>query len=144
MTVEYPFLNFHFRLDITGLDAADFSECTGLSSEIGTEDFREGGENDFVWKLPTGVSQPNLVLKRGLSASRDLWEWYERFVTDLQVELRDGKVELLDEEDTAIRAWAFTGAYPVKLTGPDLDAMNPAVAIETIELVHRGLTLIEV
>ena len=36
--------------------------------------------------------------------------------------------------------WDFKQAYPVKWSGPDLKADSPAVAVETIELVHRGIS----
>jgi hypothetical protein len=35
--------------------------------------------------------------------------------------------------------WAFTRGYPINWTGPELNALAPGVAFETLELVHRGL-----
>jgi phage tail-like protein len=39
-----------------------------------------------------------------------------------------------------MKTWNITDAYPVKWTGPDLRATSMEVAIETLELAHRGWT----
>ena len=41
-----------------------FQDVSGLSFEIETETFVEGGENRFEYKLPKRIKYPNLVLKR--------------------------------------------------------------------------------
>ena len=141
----YPFLNLRFRLSVGGKPFGDFSECTGLSLDVGTEDYHEGGENRFVHKLPTIGQPPNLVLKRGLTSSMDLWDWFVSYVESGHVDPRDGQVELLGRpdpdatDDEPVHVWAFTRGYPIKWTGPELNALTPGVAFETLELVHRGL-----
>ena len=143
--IPAPHLNAHFRLQIDGLDLVDFSECSGLSAEVGVQDYVEGGENRFSHRFPTRGSFPNLVLKRGTTANSDLWEWYFEFSRDGRVTPRDGQVHLLAWEGAAsvpVRVWAFTRGFPVKMTGPDLNAQSPAVAIEALEIVHHGLQLV--
>ena len=44
-----------------------------------------------------------------------------------------------DTEAKPVRVWAFTRGFPVKWTGPELNALSPGVAFETLELVHRGV-----
>jgi phage tail-like protein len=140
----YPYLNVLFRLHLGQEDVADCSECTGLSLEVGTEDYHEGGENRFVWKLPVGGQVPNLVLKRGIATSTALWDWFVAYVENGTVELRDGQVSLLastDQKAKPARVWSFTGGFPVKWTGPDLNAISAGVAFETLEIAHHGLRL---
>jgi phage tail-like protein len=36
--------------------------------------------------------------------------------------------------------WNFRDAYPVRWSGPDLRAASAEVALETLELAHRGMT----
>jgi hypothetical protein len=36
--------------------------------------------------------------------------------------------------------WNFADAYPVKWAGPELRASSNAVAVETVELAHRGIS----
>lgn len=144
--VAYPYLTVRFRLSVGEEALVDCSECTGLSMEVTTEDYHEGGQNDFVHKLPTAGSVPNLVLKRGITKSSELWTWFAQYLDEGTVTPKDGQVELLsheDGEDAAVRVWKFTAGYPVKWTGPELNAMSAGVAFETLELVHRGIRLVE-
>lgn len=141
-----PYLNLLFRLSVAGKTWLEFSECSGLSLETGTEEYAEGGENRFAYVFPSRAKPPPLVLKRGLTTTRKVWEWYVQFVEEGKVEPRDGQVELYgspDFDQDPVRVWAFTRGYPVKWTGPELNAMSPGVAFETVELVHLGLRIRE-
>jgi phage tail-like protein len=46
---------------------------------------------------------------------------------------------LLDSRGEERWRWNFVGAYPVRWSGPELRAATGAVAVETLELAHRGL-----
>lgn len=145
--MTWPHLNAHFRLLINGVLVADFSECSGLSGELGTEDYLEGGENRFAHRFPVRASFPNIVLKRGTTQSVALWAWYAEYLESGKVLPRDGQVHLLawsDGDLKPVRVWAFRRGYPVKMTGPDLNAQSPAVAIESVEVVHHGLSMVPV
>ena len=146
----YPYLNLRFRLSVDGAPFGEFSECTGLSLDVSTEDYHEGGENRFVHKLPAVGQPPTLVLKRGITSSMELWDWFDDYVETGTVSPRDGQVELMGRpssdstDDEPVAVWAFTRGYPVKWTGPELNAISPGVAFETLEIVHRGLRAKEV
>lgn len=140
-----PYLNAHFRLQIDGLAMADFAECAGLESEVSTEEYPEGGENRFAHQFPSRRTSPSLVLKRGSTADVGLWEWYSEYVKLGEVAPRDGQVQLLSSVGgvpVPVRVWAFRRGFPVKVTGPELNAASPAVAIEAVEIVHHGLALV--
>lgn len=144
-TAQHPHINAHFRLAIDGLSFADFSECTGLAGEVGTEEYAEGGENRFAHRFPSRGSSPNLVMTRGISRGNDLWEWYAEYIVGGRVRPRDGQVELLawtDGDLAPARVWAFRRAYPVNIKGPDLSAASASVAIESLEIAHHGLELV--
>ena len=130
-----PFTTAHFELAIDGLASVSFSKCTGLAGEVSVEEYQEGGENRFAHRFPSRTSFPNLVLNQGAGPMQELWDWfYEFHVTGLVVP-RDGTVVLrstVEGELVPVRVWAFTRGWPVKLTGPDLDAQSAAVAIEAI------------
>ncbi|OLB75180.1 MAG: hypothetical protein AUI14_21550 [Actinobacteria bacterium 13_2_20CM_2_71_6] len=53
---------------------------------------------------------------------------------------RDGAVVLLGPDGQPGAAWAFHGGLAAKWTGPDLHAEQSAVAIESLEIAHEGLT----
>jgi phage tail-like protein len=133
-----PYLGCRFLIEVDGLILGGFSEASGLQAETETEDYREGGVNDYVHKLPKITKYPNITLKRGLTDSDVLWKWY-RDVVSGTVERRSGRIVLIDSTGGETWHWVFEGAYPVKWTGPDFKADGSAVAIEALELVHNGI-----
>jgi len=142
-SVVDPYLNSSFRLLIDGIPFGDFAECTGLAAEAGVEEYAEGGENRFAHRFPSRMSHPNLVLKRGADLTHQLlWAWFERWHETGRVEPKDGLVLLMTSVDsvlTPVKAWAFQRGWPVKMAGPDLNALSPGIALESVEIVHRGI-----
>jgi phage tail-like protein len=134
-----PYTGFNFLVEIEGLVIGGFTDVSGLAMETTVQEYQEGGQNEYVHKLPGPTRYPqNLVLKRGLTDLDMLGSWYQA-VTIGQVERRNGTIYLLDRQGTPVVGWDFKEAYPVKWTGPDLKAESNTVATESLELVHRGL-----
>jgi phage tail-like protein len=135
-----PYLAVNFLVEIEGLVVGGFQEVTGLTVETETEDYREGGVNEYVHKLAGPTRYPsNLVLKKGLTDIGSLWAWHQDVVAG-KIERKNGSIYLLDRMGIPAMWWNFTEAYPVKWSGPDLRAEQGQVAVETLELVHRGLS----
>ncbi|PKM82004.1 MAG: phage tail protein [Firmicutes bacterium HGW-Firmicutes-14] len=134
-----PYAGFMFLVEVGGLVVGGFSEVSGINAETEVEEYREGGVNDYVHRLPKITKYPNLILKRGITDSDTLWKWY-RNVAAGKVERKNGSVILLDYAGNEKWRWNFSQAYPVKWSGPDLKADNSLVAVETLELAHNGLT----
>jgi phage tail-like protein len=80
----------------------------------------------------------NLVLRRGLTDARALWEWQHDAATG-SVKRRSGSIVLLNDAGEEAWRWNFVDAYPVRWTGPELRAGSATVAVEALELAHRGL-----
>jgi phage tail-like protein len=134
-----PYLSFAFLVEIDGLAVAGFSEVTGLRAELETQDYREGGVNEYIHRLPGPVRHPtNLTLLRGMTDATDLWNWWSDTAAG-RIERRNTSVLLLGADREPVRRWDIVGAYPVRWSGPELRAGTPAVAIEALELAHRGL-----
>ena len=55
-----------------------------------------------------------------------------------KVDRRNGAVRLLDPTGKVVRQWNFTGAYPVKWSGPRLAASSRDLAVEELEVCHCG------
>ena len=136
-----PWRAFNFRVEIEGTAVASFSECSGLTAEGDSVDYREG--TDFpltVRKLPGLRKYTNVVLKRGYTASTDLWVWYGRIASGV-VDRRNVTIVLMDEERTDVMRWNVENAWINKIEAPTLNASANEVAIESVELVHEGLML---
>jgi phage tail-like protein len=134
-----PYQASNFTIEIEGLLVGGFSECTGLEIELETEEYREGGQNDFVHRFVGAARHPSLVLKHGLSPIDGLWGWHQD-VASGRIRRRNGTIYLLNQAQVPVLWWHFREALPLKWTGPDLRAATSAVAFESIELTHRGLT----
>jgi phage tail-like protein len=115
-----------------------FSECSGLEMSMKTEDFREGGANGFVHRFPGRVEWGNVTLKKGLGIGTSLWDWHYGFVTG-NGKRRDGLIVLLDDLHVPAAMWFFRRGLPVKYSGPQLNATQNSVAIESLEVAHEGV-----
>jgi len=133
--------NYRFMVEIEQMLVAGFSEVSGLTVETEFEEYREGGVNDFVHKVVKGTKHVPIVLKRGLTSSNELWDWYRDVVAG-RIVRRSGAIILFDDQFEEYRRWTFNDAYPVKWIGPELNASVSEVAIEQIELVHNGFKLL--
>lgn len=131
-----PAVGLRFRVllgkDVLGV----FSECSGFQVEYETLEWPEGGQNAFVHKLRGRAKYQNLVLKGGITHEKNLIDWF-RACSD-RTKRFHLTVELLAGDLTAIRKFSFTNGYPVKWTGPNLNAGQNNVAIETLEIAHEG------
>ncbi|MCX5357766.1 phage tail protein [Streptomyces sp. NBC_00124] len=135
-----PFRNFNFLVEIDGITQAGFSECSGLASTTEVIEFREGGDNTTVHKLPGKTSYADITLKWGTTDNLDLWNWRQQII-DGQVVRKTGALILFDlAGSTEVARWNFVRAWPTKCELPSFSAKGNDVAIETLVLAHEGLT----
>ncbi len=136
-----PFFAYNFLAEVNGLVVGGFSEVSGLQAEVEVQDYREGGLNDYVHKLIGPTRYPsNLILKHGLTDRNELWEWYQQVLQGI-IDRRNLSIILLDNAGDERRRWNFLKAYPMRWQGPQLRAAGNEIAVQSLELVHRGLDL---
>lgn len=141
-----PPVGFHFKVEVLGLpravdDDVRFTEVSGLSFELTTEEVPEGGENRFIQRYPVRVKYPDLVLKRGLLKSSAIWDWTRDSIENLEIRPCNVDVKLLNEEHQPLITWHLVGAWPVKWAVTDLNASNNAVVVETLQLAYQYFTV---
>ena len=128
-----------FTLKIPGIDEVGvFMQCSGLQIEFDVYEYHEGGNNDFVHRLPGAARYPNLILSRGLTNEEALLKWF--WATLTQADRKEVTITLSYGKSKP-RSWTFTDAFPVKWSGPQMDANATDVAIETLEIAHSGLKM---
>jgi phage tail-like protein len=127
-----------FYVEVDSKKEAVFTEVSGLSMEMTLEDIEEGGNNEFVHRMPGRCKVGNLTLKRGMTASNDFLQWSIK-VAQGTIEKKHVSVVLYNVDGTEAMRWNFDNAYPVKWSGPQFKADDAAVALETIELAHEGM-----
>jgi phage tail-like protein len=142
-----PFPTFKFHVEIGNILEAFFTECSGL--EMGTEvvEYAEGGLNDFVHKFPGRTKVSNVTLKRGFVVSNEIFQWYK----EMENCLRQGKkfgfrsvtiTMYATSEAGKLMRWNLDKAFPVKWVGPSFKADEAAVAVETLEFAHHGISVL--
>jgi phage tail-like protein len=140
MANYYPPVGFHFKVEVSGISNGHdirFTEVSGLSVEMGTEEIAEGGENRFIQKFPTRTKYPELVLKRGLLLNSDIISWIRQCIEDFNIQPRNIDIKLLNEEHLPLLTWHVIGAYPTKWAVSDFNASNNAVVIETLQFFYQ-------
>lgn len=133
-----PYRAFRFVVEFDGTEGGGFQSISGIERQTTIEPYREGGVNEFEHQFVVKTTYPAIVLKRGI-ADTTLWDWHHDVVGGT-VERKTISVLLLDEAGDEVWRWICAEAYPTKWTGAELDAMAAAVATETVEFVHRGIT----
>lgn len=127
-----------FYVQIEGVHHAVFTEISGLQVETEVFEYREGGNNGFVHRLPGPIRVGNITLKHGLVGSAELFKWYMRVAAGT-FEPQNVSVIVYDSQGKETARWNFVKAYPVRWVGPILHGDASEVAIETLELAHAGI-----
>lgn len=149
-----PFTTFNFRVRITvdgdELCSAAFSECDGLEMTMEPEPHREGGNNVTEHQLVGPVTYGQLTLRRGMTNTYDLWDWFNRanrtnepggysMRTNATVEmLASSRGETGNEPDVTAR-FTLHRCLPVKLSAPSLSASDGDVAIEELQVAYERM-----
>jgi phage tail-like protein len=138
-------LGSKFWIEIEGVLEAVFTDCQGLSIQTEVFEYKEGGLNTTVHRLPGRTSYVNIVLKRGLLQSTKMSDWYKKTVGGYP-ERKEISIILYSKEEPskAKKRWNVHGAYPVKWNVSELKATSNDYLIETIELAHTGFEEVSV
>src|SRR6266700_4389375 len=99
--VRPPFTAFNFavEIEVPGVSQkvcnASFSECDGLEMTMEVKTIREGGNNGKQFRLTGPMSYGLLTLKRGMTTSFDLWDWFSAMLSTNTIKVRaDAEVVL--------------------------------------------------
>jgi phage tail-like protein len=135
-----PYAAFNFLITIDGIAGivAGFSEVTGLNTETDVIEYRTGAMDITVIKLPGLKKFGDITLKRGFTASPDLWNW-RKTVLDGKTERHTGAILLLNEARDPALTWNFKEAWPRRFEGPAFNAKTNEVAIETLVIACEGV-----
>jgi len=134
-----PYRGYNFKLLIEGVAEGHFTECIGLGARIEAIKYREGGNNQVVRRIPGLVEYDDVVLRYGLTDSRELWDW---FTTALQgnVERKNVSILMLDADGVSeVMRWDLLNAWPSAWRGAMLNALTHEVAIESLTLVFESM-----
>ncbi|HEY4023589.1 MAG TPA: phage tail protein [Pseudonocardiaceae bacterium] len=134
-----PGLALRFDVRIDGVSVATFSGCSGLGARYEAFEWKEGGDNGTVVRLPGRLSYSTVRLIRAVdSDSGKLAAWFAQ--QRQKPARRTAVIQLYDGNKKVVASWQLDRAWPVHYTGPTLGTgpTGDTVAVEMLELSHQG------
>lgn len=168
MTLEHatiPLHVFRFRIEFSEerlgnaesgaavpLCSGAFSECSGLEATMEPKIIAEGGRNYGANQRAGRVSFGTVVLRRGMTSTRDLWSWFDlvtnrhayayRLSAEIKVFGPSASRGAADATSEPVLTWRLARALPIKFKAADLNARTSGdVGVEELHLAHEGLSL---
>jgi phage tail-like protein len=139
------FPTFKFHVEIGSITEGTFTDCSGLEMSTQYKEYEEGGNNSFVHVFPGRTKYSHVTLKRGFLLSNDIFMWYREMEECLRqgkpVKFRQVSIILNSTDFQGIMRWNLNDAFPVKWTGPGLRTNEAAVATESLEFAHHGISV---
>ena len=141
MATNYPLVKFHFQVEWGGTQIG-FTEVSGLDVETEVVEYRHGASPEYSKvKMPGMQKFGNLTLKRGTFVTdNEYYDWWNSVKLNT-IERRNITISLLNEEHEPVVVWKVKNAWPTKVQSTDLKADGNEVAIESMEIVHEGLSI---
>lgn len=149
-----PAPTYLFYVEISGLIVALFTEVGGIGVTRKVETVQEGGLNDSTHSLPGPVEYNRITLKRGMTVSRELWNWFHAGLYDFQVKRLNLSIiqgasgqsvmSLIPANGGygVVKRWNVVNAYPVSWKLSDLNVSDiNSVSVESIEIAHEGISI---
>jgi phage tail-like protein len=152
-TSGYPFTAFNFTVEINvpligpSLCNAAFSECDGLDMTMDVKSIREGGNNTQQIRMVGAVNYGVVTLKRGMTDSFDLWDWFDAQQHGNPSQLRNGlradvnvSIQSSDHQTELVR-FSLRKCLLTKLKAPALNGSSGMIAIEEMQLTYESMSL---
>jgi len=128
---KYPLPKFHFIVEWSGATLG-FTEVTGLNNVTPPADKPQIKKKTI---MPGLHKYPNITLKRGMLISGGAENIQSSGKADLLI-------RMINERGATVSEWKLINAFPIKIQATDLKATGNEVAIESIELAHEGICLV--
>jgi phage tail-like protein len=140
-TLPYPQPSFTYSVTIDG-NTTSFSEVSGLSYETKMIEYRHGDSPVYApEKMPGIMNYPDVTLKRGVfKGAEELYDWFNSIKLNT-VDRKTVIISLLDENHSPACTWTLTNAWPSKYDGGAYKSTANEVAIESLTIVHEGMTM---
>jgi phage tail-like protein len=141
MDFFYPPVGFHFsvvfELFPQTLQDFRFQSVQGLSVDVETEPFSEGGENRFVHKLPKRTKYSEITLKRGMFVGSGIVLWCRNAIENFNFQPTNVIITLLNEAHLPIAGWYVVNAYPIQWSVSDFNAEENKLVVESLKLNYN-------
>lgn len=140
----WPMPKFRFEVDLGDeLQGVAFQEVSGMDVENQIVEYRKSNSPLFsTEKMPGIVKYGNITMKRGVFVNDNtFWKWHNEISMNT-IKRRTVLIKLLDESGAVTMQWQLNNAWPTKITSTDLKSDGSEVAIDTLEIAHEQLTIL--
>jgi phage tail-like protein len=139
---NWPLPKFYFMVDWGSTTNIPFQEVSGLEIEAEPLEYRHGNSKVFSKiNMPGMVKNNKISMKKGVFANdNSFWDWYNKIKMNT-IERQNVVIKLLDESGNPTMTWTLNNAWPTKISSTDLKSESNEVAIESIDIMHEGLTI---
>lgn len=137
---DADFQGSFFELEMAGLTIGWFTGCSGLTLEFDVTPFKEGDGSKIVErKRPGKAKYEQIVLKRGFTESKDLYDWFDSVVkaTDMSKVYKTGAINIYNRHQEKVAGFSILQAWPSKLKVSDLSASSNEVMVEELTIEHE-------
>ena len=138
---NWPYGNYNFLVDFGG-GTGGFTEVIIPGIVIEVIEYRNGNDPDnVVRKLPGMNKYPDMILKRGLVGTLDLYDWINDVRNGNANAVRDVVIQLQSEHRTPVWSWRLRRAWPSRYSFGALNAKGKDVVIEEMALTYERLDI---
>ena len=119
-----------------------FAECSGLEATMEPKVIKAGGVNYGAAQRAGAVSFATVVLKRGMTTTRDAFKWFQLVAGGAYAYRLSAEIAMQDAAGQEVITWALDKCLPVKFKAADLNAKGSDIGVEELHLAHEGLRLV--
>ncbi|MFE2287976.1 phage tail protein [Streptomyces sp. NPDC059443] len=132
-----PAVSVCFMVEIDNISLGSFNSCEGLGCEVVMEQREEGGNNGYVWQLPTRIKYSNIKLTRPVTRDTELvTRWLAGMLGGIP--RKTAHISAMTVDGAVVARWSLMDVVPVRWSGPSLNPETVKVATETLEIAHHG------
>ena len=141
-----PLVGAFFGVDFGKHLTGNFKSIDGLESKVEVNKLKQAtkdGKTITVHQVGNSSLGGEVTLKRAMTSNMEMWDWRKLVEEGKMGDARvNGTITLYDNsgEMKAAAKWDLVNCWPSSASGPDMSTKGNDPAIETIVIVHEGLT----
>jgi phage tail-like protein len=125
-----------FSITIDGVEVAQFSELTGITTEIEAVEF----SGRTPQKAPARRKPPTVTLKRGMNKDMGIFAWHQSVVEgQIAAARKSCTLTMYDTAGTATAKYYLENAWPTKVEIGTVKAGSSEVLYETVTLTCENI-----
>jgi phage tail-like protein len=128
---------FVVYIDKGDYDLGSWSKVQGLDVQWDVAEYRAGDAGNDRWYFPGNTKYQTVKLERAACPdSETVRKWLSE--TSFKWQAQTGAIRLFDANGSRVMEWTLRDVMPTKWSMAGFEAGQSRVALETLELHHRG------